>query len=88
MINQLLRTIDQIGVCLICFCIPGIALTLNGIYVIRTKRTISVGTDFHFRWKKPVLIIGQQAVRDESCGLIFGIGLFLVGLIIIIGMLQ
>jgi hypothetical protein len=88
MITQLLQFLDRIGVYLICACIPGILFILNGIHIIKTKQTISVGRDSHFHWKRPVLLKGKQATRDGIWGIIFGAVIFLMGLVMIIGVLQ
>ncbi len=88
MVDQYLRVLDRTGVYLLCLIIPGILFIANGIHVIRTKQTISLERDPGYHWKKPILIMGERAIRDGRCGLIFGAGLLILGLIIVFGILQ
>ncbi len=88
MANQIMHFLDQVGVYLICMCIPGFLLTLGGIRIIKTKHAISVSRDSHFGWKKPVWLKGKEAIGPGSCLTIFGVGLFLLGILAIMGVLQ
>ena len=88
MITQFLRFLDKTGFYLLCMCIPGIIFILNGIRIIRTKKTVAIGRDSTFHWKKPAIITGKQAIGDGRCGIIFGLALLLLGIILIIGILQ
>jgi hypothetical protein len=57
------------------------------LLIIRTKQAVSVSRDSHFRWKKPVALKGKEAVGPGSCLTIFGVALFLLGILAIIGFL-
>jgi hypothetical protein len=86
--TQFLQFLDQIGVYLICLCIPGLLLTLGGIRNIVRRSAVSVSRDGHFRWKEPVVLAGKDAVEAGGCITTFGIGLLLLGIVSIIGVLQ
>jgi hypothetical protein len=88
MTNQVLHFLDQVGVYLICMCIPGFLLTFGGIRIIRSKQAISVSRGSHFSWQKPVLLKGKEAIGPGSCLTIFGVALFLLGILAIMGSLQ
>lgn len=88
MANHLLRILDQVGVYILCMCIPGFLLALGGIRIIRTKQAVSVSRDYFFRWKRPVLLHGKEAIGPGSCLTIFGFILLLIGLFAIIGVLK
>jgi hypothetical protein len=71
---------NHASIFLICFCLPGIVFTLDGIRIIRKKKVVSVGMDSHFRWRKPIVIKGDRAIVDGKLEIAFGILVFLVGL--------
>jgi hypothetical protein len=85
MIDFIQQTSGQITVPLLCFCLPGMLFILNGIRTIRNRKTVSIGRDPHFRWKKPVVLMGERAVKDGKWEIIFGIFLLSVGVIALIG---
>jgi hypothetical protein len=79
---------EKAGIPLLCLCLPGILLTLNGLRAIKNRRTISVGTDSQFRWKTPVILKGKEAVKDGKWELGFGLALLLMGIISLIGVFS
>lgn len=87
MANQVLHFLDQVGVYLLCMCIPGFLLTLGGIRNIVRRSAVSVSRDGHFRWKKPVYLTGKDAVEAGGCTALLGIGLLLLGILAVIGFL-
>lgn len=86
--STLMQFLDHIGGYLICFCFPGLLLTLGGIRNIVRRSAISISRDGYFRWKKPVPLTGKDAVEAGGCIAALGIGLLLLGIILIIGVLQ
>jgi hypothetical protein len=88
MVKQFLDFLDQIGFELICLVIPGILFILGGIRILKTKRTISIGRDSNFHWKKPIVLKGEHATWAGKWILALGITLFFLGLIAIIGILE
>ena len=79
---------NRIGVYLLCACIPGILFIINGIKIISSKETISIGTDSHWKWKIPVVIKGKSAEKDGRFTILFGAFLLLLGCVMIIGVLT
>ncbi len=87
MTNNVSQTIEQIALPLICFGLPGLLFMLNGIRIIRNKKTISIGTDSSFRWREPVVITGNKAVEAGKVGIILGIILISLGICPVAGLL-
>lgn len=85
MVEYLQQYSGQIIIPVLFFCLPGVLFILNGIRTINNKKTISIGRDSHFRWKKPTVLKGEKAVRDGKWDIIFGIFLLLIGLTALIG---
>lgn len=79
---------EKAGIPLLCLCLPGILLTLNGLLTIKNRKTISIGTDSRFRWKNPIVIKGEEAVKDGKWELGFGIALLLIGIFSLIGVFS
>ena len=78
----------QIIIPLLFFCLPGILFILNGIRTTRNKKTMSTGTDSQFRWKKPVILRGERAIKDGKWDIIFGVFLLLIGVTALIGIFS
>jgi hypothetical protein len=88
MIESIQQNSGQIIIPLLCFCLPGLLFILNGIRTIRNKETVSTGTDSHFRWKKPIFLKGEKAVKDGKWDVVFGVLLLLIGVIALIGIFS
>lgn len=81
------QTIELIALPLLCFGLPGLLFLLNGIRILGNKKTISTGTDSSFRWRKPVVITGKNAVDAGKVDIVLGIILICIGICPAIGTL-
>jgi hypothetical protein len=84
---ELQQFLDELTVPLICFVLPGILFIANGIRTMKSKTRLSVGTDPHFRWKKPFILKGKTAIEEGRRDIIFGSVLLLIGLSPVLGRL-
>jgi hypothetical protein len=64
MSDYLYQNLNDAIIPLLCFCLPGIVMILHGLRTIKNQRTVSVGVNSHFRWKKPVILKGVDALKD------------------------
>ncbi len=68
-------------------CIPlgtsvlGVFFIIDGIRTIRQKQSVVVGRDSHFRWKRPIMMRGVEAVKDGRFKIWFGVFLLIIGLL-------
>lgn len=88
MSQEITQIFDRISAYILCMIVPGILISIGGIRSIIRKKIITVGTNSSLHWKKPTLIIGNEAVKEGGCSLIFGISVIIFGIILIIGQLQ
>jgi hypothetical protein len=81
------QNLEEAIIPLICLCLPGIYLTIIGLRTIRTRRILSIGLS-RFRWEKPNVLKGKFAIRTGIVAFGFGIILFTIGILAIIGILS
>jgi hypothetical protein len=88
MSSEFLHFLDQAGFIFLCFCLPGLFIAIGGIRNVVKKSAVVVNRDRNFGWNEPVHLSGKDAVQAGGCTVVFGIGMFLLGVIVIIGALQ
>jgi hypothetical protein len=89
MSSEFLYFLDQgAGFIFLCFCLPGLFIAIGGIRNIVKKSAVVVTRDRDFGWKEPVHLSGKDAVQEGGCTVVFGTGMFLIGVIVMIGALQ
>jgi hypothetical protein len=62
-------------------CLIGISWIINGVSRIRQKRSFVADTDSKFRWMRPKLMTGKNAVIDGRIQIGFGVFLLIMGLL-------
>jgi hypothetical protein len=89
MIEKFQMYFNLVTIILIFFCLPGILLIINGIRTINNKKAVTIGRDSHFRWRKTMISIGNQALEIGKLRIIFGVIFFVTGICLVsIIMLQ
>jgi hypothetical protein len=78
---------DQISIPL-GICLLGILFIINGIRTIRTKKGVVVSRDSRFRWRRPGILSGNDAIKNGKQDIVFGTILLATGLCPMIGILT
>lgn len=88
MIEYFQQYSGRIVVPLLIFFLPGILLVVDGVRTIRNKKAVSIGRDSRFRWKKPIFLTGERAVKIGKINIVLGIVSLLIGLCMLIGIFS
>jgi len=80
MIEKFQMYFNLVVIILIFFCLPGILLIINGIRAINNKKSVTIGRDSRFRWRKPTISIGNEALEIGKLRAVFGVIFFVTGI--------
>jgi hypothetical protein len=79
MIEKISIMLDLIIIITIFFCLPGALLIINGVKTINNKKAVTIGRDSHFRWQRPIILTGGEAVKIGKINIVFGVIFFVMG---------
>jgi hypothetical protein len=76
---------DQAFIPLVCMCLPGIAFILGGLRIIRLKKVVAPRR-MGYRWGKPQVLYGDEAIKNGKEYIIFGGFFLIIGILALIGL--